>query len=295
MARRRGFGLLEAVICISLMSLLFLGAMTMIMTAARSTVRTQAQVYSTAEAANAIQNVIGQLHEAGDFSLPSSTVANQPENNWIGVGTIPMGQLSTTADGETINTAIEIISPPSMTPADNGYTQQVPHLNVVSTTAGSYWEAGGAGSPWANGPYKGPYYVQQNGGLGINVVSLIYRGDPDGTPDSAAGTYLWRYDLPPGGAFSLANPRTALCKTVGTAPNTVQFVRPNPTTTTNEVEIKIISSSYSAINGQQTNEEGSGASSSALSGKCVYMRDHYTGGSAPTNNGSHGNDVFHYH
>ena len=295
--RQRGFGLLESLICLSLMSLLFLGAMTLILTAARSTVRAQAQVYSTGDAANAIQNVVGQLREAADFSLPTSQTAGQPESNWAGIGSVTMDHFSTTMlNGETINTAIEIMTPPTLTPTDNGYTASpLPGgLNVLGTASGSYWEAGKVGSPWTSQPYN----VQKNGGLGVNTVTLIYRGDPDGTPDSTAGTYLWQYTLPtPGGEFDLAhNPPTAICKSVGTAPNAVQFVRPS-FAEQNQVEVKIISSHYSPINGQQTNEEGSGASSSALVGKCVYMRDHYTGGNAiPTNTGSRtGNDTFQYH
>ncbi len=287
--RQRGFGLLETMIAMSLMSLLFLGAMNLILTSARSTVRAQAQVYSTAEAANAIQAVIGQLHEAADFSLPTSQTAGLPESNWKGVSTVPMSSFSTTLNGETINTAIEIMTPPVLTPASNDYTQPVQYLNVLSTTTGNYWQAGQPGSPLA-----AQYDVRLNGGLGINTMILIYRGDPDGTPDSVAGTYLWQYKLPtPGGAFSLANPRTALCKSVGTAPNAVQFVRPS--LAANQVEVKIISSNYSAINGQQTNEEGSGASSSALTGKCVYMRDHFTGGGAIPSNTRHSNDTFQFH
>ena len=306
-SRRRGFGLLETLICLSLVSLLFLGGMDLIMTALRSTVRTQAQVYSTGDAANAIQQVIGQLHEASAFALPTSTAANAAENNWVSLNGVQLSQFSTTladgtVNGETINTAIEILSPPTMTPKDNGYTASpMPAGLRVLNGAGGTVEAGAAGSNWAPAPGPQPYNAMGDGGLGKGAVALIYRGDPDGTPDSAAGTDLWQYAVPANGAFDLVNyPPTALCKSVSTASNAVQFVRPSygGVAEQHQMEIKIISSYYSPINGQQTNEQGNGASSSSLTGKCVYMRDHYAGGGtagqAPANTRT-GNNAFQYH
>ncbi len=295
-AGRRGFGLLESLICISLMALMFLGAMTLVLDSARSTVRTQAQVYSTAEAANAIQQVVGQLHEASGFALPTSAAAGQPESTWQGTGTVSMDRFSTTLNGETINTAIEIFMPPVLSPTENGYTASpLPGgITVRRLAPNQYWQAGTAAWPASGAPLNN----LRKGGLGVGPVALIYRGNRDGTANADSGTYLWQYDVTKaGGVFDPVQfPPVALCKSVGTAPNAVQFVRPSVSQQT-QVEVKIISSYYSAINGQQTNEQGSGASSSALVGKCVYMRDHYTGSDAtPPNTGSRtGNDTFQYH
>jgi type II secretory pathway pseudopilin PulG len=311
-SRQRGFGLLEAVICISLMSLIFLGAMTMIITAGRSVVRTQSQVYATGDAANSIQYVIGQLREASAFALPTSSTAQTAETTWNPMGGLPLGHFSTTmANGETINTAIQVTTPPTLTPQANGYTvvPPVPSLRVLSTTGG-YWEASVPGGPFHPNWPLAPYNVQASGGVGVSdsVVTLIYRGDPDGTPDAdptgnadpKAGTYLWQYTLPPDSSFNPANyPNSlvALCKSVSTAPNAVQFVRAvyGGIPEQNQVEVKIISSYYSPVNGQQTSEEGSGASSSQLSGKCVYMRDHYTGSVDTKSSTQSSNNVFQYH
>jgi len=294
--RQRGFGLLEAMLCLSLMALLFLGAMTLILSASRGTVRTQAQVYSTGDAANSIQAVIGQLREASAFSLPTSGTAGVAEATWNPMGTTPLTQFSTILNGETINTAIQVISPPVMTPAAIGYTAFVPKLRVLST--------GGGGSFWEVTPYN----VQVPGSVAASAVTLIYRGDPDGTPDAdptgnpkpQAGTYLWQYALPADSSFNPAlHPPTALCKSVSTAPNAVQFVRPyyvaEGVPEQNELEVKIISSFYSPINGQQTSEEGTGASSSQLTGKCVFMRDHCTV-SIVTDSGTRtSNNAFQFH
>ena len=315
---QRGFGLLEALLCISLMSLLFLGSMTMLLTAGRSVVRTQSQVYSNGEAANAIQNVIGQLREASAFSLPTSTYAGQAENNWTPLSNTSLSTFSTTMpNGETINTAMEIVTPGTLTPQANGYTAQVvrkdgttglpPYLRVLSTQPNVYWES--SQGTWTAAPVTN----QALGGLGVpgSTVSLIYRGDPDGTPDAdplaagnpnpKAGTYLWQYRVPDNDAsFNIAKypaNLTALCKSVATASNAVQFVRPSygAIAQPNQMEIKVISSYYSPINGQQTNEETAGATASQLNGKCVFMRDHFNGSTPPTNTGARfSNNVFQY-
>lgn len=301
------------------MSLLFLGSMTMLLTAGRGVVRTQSQVYSNGDAANAIQNVIGQLREASAFSLPTSTAAGQAENNWTPLSGVALTQFSTTLNGETINTAMEIVTPGTLTPQMDGYTAQVvrkdgttglpPYLRVLSTKPNVYWES--SQGTWTAAPVSN----QTLGGLGVNgsAVSLIYRGDPDGTPDPdplaagnpnpLAGTYLWQYRVPDTDAsFNLVKypgNLTALCKTVATASNAVQFVRPSYGTIAqpNQVEIKVISSYYSPINGRQTSEETGGATASQLNGKCVFMRDHFNGSNpqAPSNTGARaGNNPFQY-
>ncbi len=308
--RQCGFGLLEALLCVSLMSLLFLGAITMLLTAGRGVVRTQSQVYSNGDAANAIQNIIGQLREASAFSLPTSTNAGQAESNWAPLSGVSLSQFSTTLNGETINTAIQVVTPGTLTPQMDGYTAspQPAGLRVLATTPGGYWQAS-AGGGWAATPVSN----QTLGGLGVpgSAVYLIYRGDPDGTPDAdptgssipKAGTYLWQYQVPADSTFNLvkyAANLTVLCKSVATASNAVQFVRPayGAIAQPNQVEIKVISSYYSPINGQQTSEETAGATASQLNGKCVFMRDHFNGSNptAPSNTGARGsNNVFQYH
>ena len=304
-----------------MMSLLFLGAMTMLMTAGRSVVRTQAEVYSNGDAANAIQNVIGQLREASTFSLPTSSQPATAESTWIPLSNVLLSQFSTTipdgsSTGQTINTALEVVMPGTLTTSANGYTAipAPPGLRVLSQNGGfwqtkdGYWQTNGGYSA------ASPITTQTPGGLAVagSAVFLIYRGDPDGTPDPdptgsanpKAGTYLWQYAVPSDASFSPAlhpGSLVALCKSVATAPNAVQFVRPYYAATgqlpvQNQVEVKIISSYYSPVNGRQTSEETAGATSSQLSGKCVYMRDHCTAASSNTTNSGvrTGNNTFRY-
>ena len=268
---QRGFTLLEMMISVSLMALLFTGVMDLFIASTRTTMRTQAQIYATNDAANSIQKVIGQMREAQLFALPTSQVAANAETGWVTLSGCSLTQFSTTYNTETINTAIELTSPPALTPAANGYTQAVTQIQVQNSA----------------GTISIPSQPYQADGGGSTSVYLIYRGDPDGTPDpnptgsavAKAGTYLWEYTVPVSQTFTLDlahNNPTPLCKSVSTAPNGVQFVRPvySGVPEAWQVELKIISGYYSPINGTETMEGGSGASQ--LSGKCVYMRDHKT-------------------
>ena len=273
-AGQRGFTLLEMMIAVSLMALLFTGVMALFIAAARTSVRTQAQVYATNDAANSIQRVVADLREAQSFALPTSVVTAQAEEGWITLSGTTLSQFATTYNTETINTAIQMTTPPALIGSANGYTQAgVTQIKIQNST----------------GTISVPVQPYQSDGMSSTTAFLYYRGDADGTPDADptgssvanAGTYFWRYSIPSSQAFVLdvahGNP-FPICKSVSIAPNAVQFVRPayNNVPEKWQVELKIISGYYSPINGTQTIEGGSGISQ--LSGKCVYMRDHSTTG-----------------
>ncbi len=285
---RGGYTLLEMLIAVSLMSLVFLGGMDLVVSSSRTTVRTQAQLYATADAANSIQNFIGQVREAQIFRLPTSDAANTAEDGWITPTNTLASQFSTTLSGGTVNTAIELTVPPALTPGLNGYKTGVSDIQV---------QLSNGTAKHLTGPLA--LYASQTPGT---VVILIYRGDPDGTPDpdptnstvTGAGTYLWQYAIPVTGVFdTTANPPYAICKSISTAPNAVQFVR--PASEPYQAEVKIISGYYSPINGTQTSEEGNGTSTSQLTGKCVYMRDHITDAAPHTHTSQSSNNPFQHH
>ncbi len=291
------------------MSLLFLGAMGLIISASQLTVRSQAEVYATGDAANALQNIMGQIREASSFSLPTSATANTPETGWNLMGSTSLTQFSTNLNNETINTAIQVAAPPILTPASNGYPTPMPaQLRVLSTAGGgAYWSSGQG--TWTAPPVNistpgsisfapNTVYLPVPGSAAIGAIYLIYRGDANYAPDPAAGTYLWEYAVPSNASFNPAvYTPTLLCKSISAAPDAVQFVRAvyNGVPEKDQLEVKIISSYYSPINGQQTNEEGSGASSSQLSGKCVLMRNHCSAADPPNAAIQSSGNTFQYH
>ncbi len=292
---RGGFTLLEMLVAVSLMALLFLGAMELVIDSSRTTVRAQAQIFATGDAANSIQTVISQIRQAQGFCLPTSQTAGAGEDGWVTPTGTALGQFSTTLNGGTVNSAVEITAPPALTPAENNYKAGIPSIQVQLSN-GSTLSLDGTGR-------TSPPYDSQVAGT---AVSLIYRGDPDGTPDPDptgstvrnAGTYLWQYAMPANGSFNPAQyPPTALCKSVSPAPNSVQFVRPSYANVPepNQLEIKIISGYYSPVHATQTSEEGDGTTSSQVVGKCVYMRDHLASPKAKTNVSQSSNNPFQHH
>ena len=267
--RQVGFTMVEALLSISLMGLLGSGAVSLFLAATRLSLKAGAQTSAGLEAANALQYVIEQTREAQSFALPNELTGSG------GAFIVPGGRsaadfqttLTSTIDGvtstENIYAAMELALPPGQT------------VTVKDTS----------GSDKAVADSSGNTPIDRTGNSTSTL--LIYRGDPDGTPDpdptgSAvvnAGTYLWLYTMPSNNIFDIvAHPPRALCKSIAVSPNAVQFVRPflNGAETPYQVQIKIISGYYSAINGTQTNEATDGSQVSQLSGKCALMRNHST-------------------
>lgn len=258
--------MVEALLSISLMGLLGSGAIALFLAATRTSLKASAQTSSSLEAANALQTVIEQTQQAQSFSLPNELPTS-------GAFVVPGGRsaadfqttLTSTVNGvsstENIYTALELALPPG---------QSV----TVKDTSGS-----------------NKAVVDSSGNTPIDRTAsststlLVYRGDPDGTPDpnptgsavKNAGAYLWLYTMPPSNQFDLVhNPPRSLCKSIATSPNAVQFIRPivDGSLAQFQVQVKIISSYYSAINGVQTSEATDGSQVSQISGKCALMRNH---------------------
>ncbi|MBV9850327.1 MAG: prepilin-type N-terminal cleavage/methylation domain-containing protein [Armatimonadetes bacterium] len=261
--RARGFTLVEVLVATVLASLLMMGTMDLYMTSARTTLKVNARVAASQDAANAVQQVIQLTREAQSFSLPSETTFVVPTG-------LPAGSYQTSLGGEPIYAALELLQP--------------------ATTATTVTNTAGVAVPIA------PLNRQGAGAARL----LFYRADADGTPDANAGKCLWEYSVQDSGAS--VNRAVCKSIDAG-APNAVQFVRPvvmigSPPTAAaqpHDLEVKVISSYYSLDNGQQTNEETNGSDTSQLSGKCVLMRDSDTSpapGGATTNPG---NNAFRFH
>ncbi len=300
--RQAGFSLLETLIALSLVSLVLLGSVDLYINATRLSTKTQAEMSANLDAANTIQYVIMQIQEALSFALPDETAAGTSgtaSNLWTTPpSAIPAGTYQTTYNSETIFTAIEVTNPATLTATANGYTaSQIPPVNgSPDTTIHVCGSSSGYSSTISLSTLN---YV---GGATPGITYIIYRGDPDGTPDAdptgntktRAGTYLWEYNYASG-------TRTALCKTVATAPNAVQFIRPLASVTNgigsplaNQVELKIVSAYYSPINSVQTSQANDGSQVSQLTGECIYMRDHGTQAVSSSANTKSSNNVTKY-
>jgi type II secretory pathway pseudopilin PulG len=294
-SRRSGFTLFEILVAMPLVLLLILGTMGIYITATKTFAKTSAAVYSSMDASNAIQHVIDLTREAQSYALSTENTFTLPSG-------YTLASLSTSYNGETINAAMELVMPPTVTASEVGYQAGNPTQVSVMNSSGSSVTL----SP-------SPYYAN---GSSVQTY-LIYRGDANGNADPnpsgqtttagfstwlsaqairpTAGTYLWQYNVQTGSL-------TALCKSVALSPDAVQFVRPTSTPGVNggvpepyEVEVKVVSSYYSPINGNVSDEESGGAEASSLDGKCVYMRDHQTSPTTPSNaNTLSTNNAFQY-
>jgi prepilin-type N-terminal cleavage/methylation domain-containing protein len=270
-SRTRGFTLLEVMIAVPLAAMLLMGTIGLFTISTQTLAKTSADVFASADASNSIEHVIDLTREAQSFALPT-------ENTFVLPANYSLNNLSTVDAGETIDTAIELNLPPTLVPSNVGYQAGDPAQISVMNSSGTILTV----TPI-------PYFHDGASTAGV----LIYRGDPNGAPDANpsgsnvvnAGTYLWECSVTGG----MAATPTALCKSIAAAANAVQFVRPtsNPDGTGTpepyQVEVKIVSAYYSPINSQQTNEETNGSQVSQLTGKCVYMRDHLTQASTPSN------------
>jgi prepilin-type N-terminal cleavage/methylation domain-containing protein len=286
-ASQRGFTLMEVMVAMPLALLLLVGAFSLFLGATQMASKTSAQITTAQDAANSVQHVIELVREAQWFCLPGDsaveTNANGTNGGSLALGFVPQtgasanGYETTLASGETIYTGVEITVPTYLQPTDVGYTGSSYSAITVLNKSGSDIALNSTTLPYNRDAYP----------IGMTVL-LIYRGDSNMTPDPTAGGYLWEGDIAANGTLTNA---WAMCKTVATgAQDAVQFVRPyeNGEALPYQMEVKITSGTYSAINNQQTDEEGNGTYTSQLVGKCVLMRDHATTvGSSPALNSAH--------
>jgi prepilin-type N-terminal cleavage/methylation domain-containing protein len=236
-ACRQGFTLLEVLFATVLMSLILAGVVDLFLAASKLTVRANAIEDTGQSSANAVQQVLKDTREAEALRLPSDPTF-LPLPGYTSVATC----YETSANGQTVLTALELAVPPAQTQSvldSGGHTIT---LNGVAG-AGLLYDRTSANSDWL----------------------LYYRGNANQAPNPSTGQFLWKYQHSTGAI-------TPVCRSVATkATDAVQFIQPTGVNT--EVAVKVVSSEYSLVNGQQTNEESDGTTTSSLSGKCVLMRD----------------------
>jgi len=266
--RIRAFTLVETMISLVIMGFLMIGAMDMYINALRMASRSTAEVFASQDAAVAMRNVEDQVRESLWLSLPDDTQTDTNGKSYfteqISGATAIFPSLSGTSTSNFIST-----DPTHTYTADSAMFLAAPALNNAPTFVTSL-SGNLNGSLLAHDPYN---MYNRIGGFSGGV--MVYRANSNGTPNPTGGTCLWELS-------SGANPTTNRALVTSLDPNSwnaVQFDRPlNGTTAFDwEVEIKITSSYYSAINGVQTNEATNGTSTTQLVGRCVAMRDHAPG------------------
>lgn len=246
----RGYTLLETVLATLLAALVLGSVMDLFLTATKLTTRSNALAASSLSSANAVQEVLKDTREAQSMRLPDDA-GFQPLTGYAAIGTY----YKTTLNGNTILTALQINLPARQTET------------VLDKS----------GSPIALAAASATSVIYDRQTLGTDYL-LFYRGNSDQTPNPSSGKYLWKFQKSTGVT-------SMVCRNVATAASdAVQFLQPTGGST--EVAVKIVCSEYSLINGQQTNEETDGSTTSALTGKCALMRDYGAGNSASTDQGT---------
>jgi len=239
--QRIAFTLIEASVSLGLVSLMFLGVIILFVTASGIAIRSNAQVSAANSVGRAMERVIGDTREAYTFALPDDASGFTPPLSYAA------SQFETTYNSASIDTGIEITFAPMAA------------ITVLNT----------AGNTLSVTP--GPY-----SGTGVNNL-WVYRADSNGTPDAAAGQYLWAYGSEEG--QSVNNAIVRLCDTATNAaalPNAVQIVRvmntgSPPAPIPYQVEFRLISSYYGYVNGSQSSES---SGTTMLTGKVALVRNH---------------------
>lgn len=244
---RRGFTLVEAMVSMAIMSLIFLGTITLFTEAQRLTQRSSVGVQASQDATVGLQSILGSAREAYQFALPPDTGANGFLAFTPPVGSVADYQVN------SMNTGIEFQAPgaASITLKDRSGT--------AVTLAGTYDRTLGGDLLW------------------------YYRGDPSGDPNPRTGRFLWMRRRKAGAVGTTFDETRAICKLILTkhadgtdATDAVQFIRPVHSGITEQwqVEVKLVSGAQTSINGTQTNEATDGSSVNRLYGKCAEMRNH---------------------
>lgn len=231
--------MVEVMISLIMVTLILLCVMGMFEAMGVATVSSTATEYAGADANEAMQHIISDAREAEEIGLPDDNdTAFVPFNGYA------LTNFETTYEGNNVDTGIELIAP-------------------AGGTSPTVYNASGASDTI-------PIYDRTTTGNPL----YIYRSDSNGTPDPSAGTCLWLY-----GTDSGISVNQALITSVSTAPNAIEFARPilQGTVQTYDIEIKLISGYYSPTYGSNTNESTNGKLVTALTGKCVLLRDQYTG------------------
>ncbi len=242
---RRGNTLPELMLSLGILTLLLGGAVGVFILMLRLTGSVVGASLSSADASNAVQRITADMREADHFTLLDDATHDAVDKN-----------------GHTVVTGITITSP-------------TPYISPLSTNGSIYYTTGANVS---KGPLTGANVPYKIGSPSTATVSF-YRADwnqsngANGTPDPTAGNCLWVTGTENGAAITPG----PVIKTIAPTADAVQFIVPmqadGVTPIANEAEIKIISGQYDPVHGTTSSDSATGGAT-ALTGDCVYLRDH---------------------
>ena len=243
---RRGNTLPELMLSLGILTLLLAGVVGVLILMLRLTGSVVGASLSSADASNAVQRITADMREADHFTLLDDSTHDGVDKN-----------------GHTVVTGITITSPTA-------------YVSPLSANGSIYYTTGANVS---NGPLTGANVPYKRGSPGATVS--FYRADwhqsngADGTPDPTAGNCLWVTGTENGVAITPG----PVIKTIAPTADAVQFIVPTQTdgvtAVANEAEIKVISGQYDPIHGTNSSDSAAGGAT-ALTGDCVYLRDHNT-------------------
>lgn len=238
--RQRGLTLLEVIVGTALTLLLLFGALDVYVAGAQLSLHTASSCYAVTDGADAVQHIVRDAEEARWLALPGTT-------GWSSPAGAPVSAFQTTDSGSTLSTGVELMPP--------------------ATAAVSVQNGSGAALSVSPTPYNRDQDAAPPSPL------WIYRADSGGTPDAAAGTYVWLYGTEHGQPVNKA----LVSSLSPTTANAVQFSRPTSAAfqaLPYQLQISLVSTYYSPLRQAQTSEINSTAQEERVAGKCALLRDH---------------------
>ena len=237
---QRGLTLIEVIIGTALTLLLLFGALNVYVAGAQLSLNTAASCYAATDGANSVQHIVRDTEEARWLALPGTT-------GWTSPANAPLSAFQTTDNGAVISTGVEL-----MLPATASVSVQSRSGAALSVSPALYDRSQDAAP-------SSPLW--------------IYRADSNGTPNGAAGAYVWLYGTEHGQSVNQA----LVSSLSPTAANAVKFSRPTAASAQAlpyQLQISLVSAYYSPLRQAQTSEINSTALEEYATGKCVLLRNH---------------------
>lgn len=267
---QHGYTLPELMVSLAALALLLAGVASVFILMLRLSGSVTSASLSSTDASNALQRITGDMREANSFALPGSSA-------YVG----PLPATGTDTNGNLVVTGITIVSP-------------VPYISSLSADGKIYYTTGANVS---KGPLTGgnvPYNISSPNTQAVSFYRANWQqpNGADGTPNPTSGKCLWAVGYEPGQDTTQPPLNGPVIKTIAPTADAVQFIVPRQadgTQIANEAEIKIVSGQYDPIHGTATSDSAGGGTT-ALTGDCVYLRDHNP--TPPSPGGSSGKVYF---